>query len=236
MNHSVRHAALVGMMGAGKTAVGRALAALVDLPFLDCDSRIAAAAGRSIPEIFQEDGEEGFRRLESEMLSALLAESAPTVIATGGGVVLAERNRSLLRSRAVVCWLAAKLSSLAARVGAGRGRPLLEAGLSAEDPQSPQHPQRIEKRLADLDAERRRFYEEAADLSLSTDGLSPAAAAVALEGLIRSALPAWPNEPAQSEPNQSEPNQSEPNQPKPNQSEPNQPANAQPASPEADPR
>ncbi len=213
MNPPVRHAALVGMMGAGKTAVGRALAALLDLPFVDCDSRISAAEGRSIPEIFGDVGEAGFRRLESEMLSALLAENAPTVIATGGGVVLAEQNRSLLRSRAVVCWLAAKPSSLAARVGAGRGRPLLEGGLSAEDPQ---RPQRIEKRLADLEAERRRFYEEAADLSLSTDGLSPAAAADALKGLIRSTLPAWPNEPAQSEPAQSEP--------------------AQPASPEADPR
>ena len=199
MNPPVRHAALVGMMGAGKTAVGRALAKLVDLPFVDCDSRISAAEGRSIPQIFRDDGEEGFRRLESEMLSALLAGSAPTVIATGGGVVLAEQNRSLLRSRAVVCWLAAKPSSLAARVRAGRGRPLLSGGLSDEDPQRiPQSdPQRIERRLADLYAERRRFYEEAADLSLSTDGLSPAAAADALKGLIRSAVPAWPNAPAQ---------------------------------------
>lgn len=195
MNPPVRHAALVGMMGAGKTAVGRALAKRVDLPFVDCDSRISAAEGRSIPQIFRDDGEEGFRRLESEMLSALLAGNAPTVIATGGGVVLAEQNRSLLRSRAVVCWLQAKPSSLAARVGAGRGRPLLGGELSDEDPQRIQ--QRIERRLADLYAERRRFYEEAADLSLSTDGLSPAVAADALKDLIRSAVPAWPNEPAQ---------------------------------------
>ena len=126
------------------------------------------------------------------MLSALLTENAPTVIATGGGVILAEQNRSLLRSRAVVCWLAAKPSSLAARVGAGRGRPLLEDGLCLKDPQS------VERRLAELDAERRRFYEEAADVSLSTDGLSPADVADALEKLIRSAAPTWPHEPAES--------------------------------------
>ena len=192
MSPPVRHAALIGLMGAGKTAVGRALAKLVDLPFVDCDSRISAAEDRSISAIFREEGEEGFRRLESEMLSALLTENAPTVIATGGGVILAERNRSLLRSRAVVCWLAAKPSSLAARVGEGRGRPLLEDGIRLKDSQS------VERRLAELDAERRRFYEEAADVSLSTDGLSPAEVADALKKLIRSALPTWPHEPAES--------------------------------------
>ena len=182
----MRHAALVGLMGAGKTSVGQSLAELLDLPFVDCDARISAAAGKSIPEIFAADGEARFRRLESEILQALLGADAPSVIATGGGVVLAERNRSLLRSRAVVCWLQAEPPVLAARVGAGIGRPLLlderRVGGTAG-------------RLAELAAERRRFYEEVADVSLATDDLSTADAAAALEGLIRSFLPSWPQRP-----------------------------------------
>lgn len=184
----MRHAALVGLMGAGKTSVGQSLAELLDLPFVDCDDRISAAAGKSIPEIFAADGEARFRRLESEILQGLLGADAPSVIATGGGAVLAERNRSLLRSRAVVCWLQAEPSVLAARVGAGSGRPLLlderRVGGTAG-------------RLAELAEERRRFYEEVADVSLATDDLSTADAAAALEGLIRSFLPSWPAGPEQ---------------------------------------
>ena len=183
------HAALVGLMGAGKTSVGQSLAKLLDLPFVDCDARISAAEGRSIPEIFESDGEARFRRLESEILKDLLGADAPSVIATGGGVVLAERNRSLLRSRAVVCWLQAEPSVLAARVGKDSGRPLLL------DERRVGRTEGTAGRLAELAEERRRFYEEVADVSLVTDDLSPADAAAALEGLIRSSLPSWPQRP-----------------------------------------
>ncbi len=187
MSPPMRHAALVGLMGAGKTSVGKCLAELLDLPFVDCDARISAATGKSIPEIFEADGEARFRRLESEILKDLLEADAPSVIATGGGVVLAERNRSLLRLRAVVCWLQAEPSVLAARVGKDSSRPLLldERRVGG-----------TEGRLAELAEERRRFYEEVADVSLATDDLSPADAAAALEGLIRSSLPSCPQRPS----------------------------------------
>ena len=103
--------ALIGMPGCGKTTVGRALADLLGRPFYDADEQIEARAGRKIPDIFAQDGEAAFRRLETEVLAELSRQSG-AVIATGGGVVTREENRDLLRQNSTVVWLQRELHSL----------------------------------------------------------------------------------------------------------------------------
>jgi shikimate kinase len=99
---------LVGMMGAGKTAVGTALARLLAVPFLDSDEEIVRAANRSIAEIFERDGEPFFRARETEVLSRLL-HGEPCVLSTGGGAFLAAVNRELIHQNGVSVWLRARL-------------------------------------------------------------------------------------------------------------------------------
>lgn len=115
---------MVGMMGAGKTAVGTALARALGAPFLDSDEEITRAADRSIAEIFERDGEPFFRARETEVLNRLL-HGAPCVLSTGGGAFLSETNRSLIRSTGVSVWLRADLDVLWARVRHKSTRPLL---------------------------------------------------------------------------------------------------------------
>ena len=115
---------LVGMMGAGKTAVGKALAALLNVPFLDSDAEIEAAANMSIAEIFERDGESFFRDRETEVLDRLLVD-ARGILSTGGGAFLAERNRSLISRKGVSVWLNADLRLLWNRVKHKNTRPLL---------------------------------------------------------------------------------------------------------------
>jgi shikimate kinase len=116
--------ALVGMMGAGKTAVGTQLARRLGVPFLDSDEEIVRAAHRSIAEIFERDGEAFFRARESEVLSRLLG-GAPCVLSTGGGAFLAEPNRRMIAERGVSVWLRASLDLLWQRVRHKSTRPLL---------------------------------------------------------------------------------------------------------------
>ena len=116
---------LVGMMGAGKTAVGKALAQMLDVPFLDSDAEIVSAANMSIAEIFERDGEAFFRARESEVITRLL-EGAPCVLSTGGGAFLAERNRALISQRGVSICLQADLALLWSRVRSKDTRPLLQ--------------------------------------------------------------------------------------------------------------
>ncbi len=116
---------LVGMMGAGKTAVGKALAAKLDVPFLDSDLEIVSAANMSIAEIFERDGEAFFRARESEVIARLL-DGVPCVLSTGGGAFLAERNRSLISQRGVSVCLNADLPLLWSRVRSKDTRPLLQ--------------------------------------------------------------------------------------------------------------
>ncbi len=120
---------LVGMMGAGKTAVGKALAASLGVPFLDSDAEIVSAANMSIAEIFERDGEPFFRDRESEVIARLL-EGAPCVLSTGGGAFLAERNRTLISQKGVSVCLQATLELLWSRVRFKDTRPLLRT----EDP------------------------------------------------------------------------------------------------------
>lgn len=116
--------ALVGMMGAGKTAVGRAVAVKLGVPFLDSDAEIEAAANLSVPEIFQRDGEVFFRKRETEVIRRLL-EAQSGILSTGGGAYLAEINRSNITEKGVALWLDAQLGLLWNRVKHKDTRPLL---------------------------------------------------------------------------------------------------------------
>lgn len=115
---------LVGMMGAGKTAVGKALAARLNVPFLDSDAEIETAANMTIAEIFERDGEAFFRDRETEVLDRLL-ENECGILSTGGGAFLAERNRRLVTEKGVSVWLNADLPILWSRVKHKNTRPLL---------------------------------------------------------------------------------------------------------------
>lgn len=115
---------LVGMMGAGKSAVGRTLAQVLDVPFLDSDHEIERAAAMSISEVFERDGEAFFRARESEVLHRLMA-TGPCVISTGGGAFLSEENRRMMHDEGVSVWLRADLDLLWERVRHKATRPLL---------------------------------------------------------------------------------------------------------------
>ena len=115
---------MVGMMGAGKTAVGAALARVLGVPFVDSDDEITRAADRSIAEIFARDGEPFFRARESEVLGRLL-RGTPCVLSTGGGAILSAPNRDLVREAGISVWLRADLDLLWQRVRHKSTRPLL---------------------------------------------------------------------------------------------------------------
>lgn len=115
---------MVGMMGAGKTAVGRALAAKLGVPFRDSDHEIEAAANLTVPEIFERDGESFFRKRETEVIARLL-DAEPGVLSTGGGAFLAEVNRDTISAKGVSVWLDADIDLVWHRVRFKNTRPLL---------------------------------------------------------------------------------------------------------------
>lgn len=125
LSHSCPLIVLVGMMGAGKTTVGRELARRLGMRFMDCDHEIEARTGVKIPMIFEIEGEEGFRRRESQTLEELTRETG-VVLATGGGAVLRPANRDLLRTRGVVVYLDVPPHTLWERTRNDRSRPLLQ--------------------------------------------------------------------------------------------------------------
>ncbi|MGB1390030.1 MAG: shikimate kinase [Paracoccaceae bacterium] len=118
---------MVGMMGAGKTAIGRALAARLDVPFLDSDAEIEAAANMTIPEIFERDGEPFFRDKESQVIARLL-ENERGILSTGGGAFMRDENRAIITEKGVSVWLDAVLEVLWMRVRHKETRPLLRTG------------------------------------------------------------------------------------------------------------
>jgi shikimate kinase len=126
-----RTVALVGLMGAGKTTVGRRLAQALGLLFVDADDAITVAAGRSIEEIFAERGECEFRRGERQVIARLLA-GPPHVLATGGGAFIDASTRALMKEQAITIWLRAPLDVLMKRVAKRDHRPLLKQ----DDPQA----------------------------------------------------------------------------------------------------
>jgi shikimate kinase len=147
---------MVGMMGAGKSSVGRRLANRLGMAFVDADSEIEIAANATIPEIFERHGEAYFRDGERRVIARLL-DGPPQVLATGGGAFMDPRTRALIRERAVSIWLRADLDLLMRRVSRRNDRPLLQVA-------EPRH------RLAELMAERNPFYAEADVTVDSTDG------------------------------------------------------------------
>jgi shikimate kinase len=154
------HIVLVGLMGSGKSSVGRRLAEALGRPFVDTDQRIERRAGRSIREIFATDGEDAFRVLESSVLADVLSSPEPSVIATGGGVVLLRVNRDRLtglRSDGLhVVWLRASLDTLMTRLATGAARrPLLDGNLL--------------ERLTELDQRRRDLYRAVASAIVDVD-------------------------------------------------------------------
>jgi shikimate kinase len=119
-----RTIALVGLMGVGKSSVGRRLANALELPFCDADAEVEAAAGRSVADIFTDLGEAAFREGERRVIARLL-ELPPHVLATGGGAFMTPDTRTLIKSKAISVWLKADLDVLARRVARKDSRPLL---------------------------------------------------------------------------------------------------------------
>jgi shikimate kinase len=152
---------LVGMMGSGKSTVGRILAQRWGRRFLDSDQVIERRLDRTVAEIFRHEGEAAFRRLESEALEEALEATPPAVVAAAGGVVLDRGNRALLAGEPTVVWLRAAPEVLAERIArAGQDhRPLLE-----EDPEG------VLRRMAD---DRTDLYAEVADAVVDVEGLGP---------------------------------------------------------------
>lgn len=138
---------LVGLMGAGKSTVGRRLAKRLGLPFVDADEEIEQAADHSIAEIFDRFGEPAFRDGERRVIARLI-DGAPKVIATGGGAFMHEATRTLILERCTAIWLDAGVETLAERVTRRDTRPLLRG----RDPR---------EALAELAARRNQFYAEA---------------------------------------------------------------------------
>lgn len=157
-NRTKRPVILTGFMGSGKSSVGSLLAKLLSCRFIDLDTEIVSAAGCSINEIFDQDGEEAFRLLEGILLERILSENEAAVIATGGGAVIAGQNRILMRNCGFVVNLRATLAQVLVRLDGCSNQPLL-AGEKA--------PERVKA----LMAEREHFYADA-DIQIDTDGKS----------------------------------------------------------------
>ena len=155
---SLTNVFMVGMMGCGKSAIGRKIAESLNLTFLDTDDMIVEEAGRSIPEIFAAEGEAGFRLREKRALKSLKGSSGQ-VISTGGGIVLSPDNRITLRSLGYGIWLTASVDKLLFRISQNRERPLMQTANPRET------------LLALLD-EREPLYDEVADMVVATSELT----------------------------------------------------------------
>ena len=160
---------LVGPPGAGKSTVGALVAGALGVPFVDADDLISERTGRSIPEIFVDDGEEVFRALEREAVTQGLA-MAGVVLSLGGGAVLAEPTRARLAGRPVV-YLSVELPAAVRRVGLGAGRPLLTI-----------NPRATLRHLLD---QRRPLYQQVAAVTVATDELDPGQVADAVLAALR---------------------------------------------------
>ena len=145
---------LVGMMGSGKTTMGRILAKHLDKVFVDSDEEIQFRTGVTIPHIFDVEGEPGFRVRETDALEALM-ERDNQVVATGGGAVIAVQNRAILKQNGIVIYLRAGVHDLWLRTRNDRNRPLLQTG-------------NLHARLSELLHQRESFYQQVADIVIPT--------------------------------------------------------------------
>lgn len=154
---------LIGPMGAGKTTIGRHLATLLHKRFVDVDHEIERRTGVTIPVIFEIEGEAGFRRRESTLLTEL-SQDEGIVMATGGGAVLMEENRRILKERGTVVYLHADIDTLVERTRRDRNRPLLQT----EDPRG---------KIEELLRQREPIYREVADVVVDTGLRAPTSVA-----------------------------------------------------------
>lgn len=157
------HIVLIGMMGVGKSTVGRRVAKELARPFFDSDDEVVARTGRAVAEIFATDGEPAFREIEAEVMTQLLASPTPSVIAAAGGSVLNPNTRAHLRESGTVVWMRAPVDVLVGRTSRGTHRPAL-----ADNPRAT---------LTQMEADREQLYEEVADLKV--DCTAPLASVVA---------------------------------------------------------
>ncbi|MDB2409120.1 shikimate kinase AroK [Pseudomonadales bacterium] len=171
---SLKKIFLVGPMGAGKTTIGRHLATELSLPFIDTDHEIEERCGANIPWIFDVEGEEGFRLREHKVLDDI-CQSSPAVIATGGGIIMRDDNRALLKEHGVAVYLHATVKQQLTRTGKDRSRPLLNKG----DPKTV---------LTDLMVIREPLYREVAKSVFPTDNKSPRATASAIAKAVNEIL------------------------------------------------
>jgi len=148
---------LIGMPGSGKTTIGRGLARTLTLPFVDLDQQIEERCGVKIPIIFEIEGEQGFRKRETQVLEEVTGQPN-IVLATGGGAVLAEANRRLLAQRGLVVYLRASIDELYRRTSRDRNRPLL----ATPNPKA---------KIKELMKARGALYEEIADLVIDTGAI-----------------------------------------------------------------
>ena len=169
---AVKHSlVLVGLMGVGKSTIGRRLASRLHLPFVDADEEIEKAAGMTIQEIFDRHGEAAFRDGERRVISRLI-DGTPKVIATGGGAFVNDQTRSLILDKATAIWLDADIDILVGRVSRRDGRPLLKG----------KDPREVLTRLA---AEREPFYAQAPVRVRSTDSPHEATVEAIIEAIAQ---------------------------------------------------
>ncbi len=147
------------MMGAGKSTTGKLLAERLGWPYLDSDDEIERQTGMTVPEIWKAEGEPAFRAEEARVLAQACTSDGPSVVSVAGGAVLDPDNRARIRRAGLIVWLRADVSTLARRVGAGAGRPLLEGGPA--------------QALARLYEQRAPIYSELADLVFDVDRMAP---------------------------------------------------------------
>lgn len=168
----MRRIVLMGFMGAGKTTVGKCLSRRLSCKFLDTDEEIEREQNRKISEIFEKDGEEFFRKLETELLWKLQNSKEAFVLSIGGGMPLREENRELLQKIGTVIYLKTSEEEIVKRVSGNESRPLL----SGAD---------LEKKVRRLMAERESIYVKTAGKEVLTDEKSPEEIAEEIENIIK---------------------------------------------------
>jgi shikimate kinase len=151
----VERVLLIGMMGAGKSKVGRALAAELGWSHFDSDAQVERRTGRTVPEILEADGEAAFRAEEKLALIEAISSAEPSVVSVAGGAILDPDNRERMRVAGTIVWLRADIPTLTRRVGDGRGRPLLAGDVRGN--------------LTRLYAQREPLYEDLADVIIDVD-------------------------------------------------------------------